>query len=137
MEGKNFTDEALFIIDEALLILELAGLTGSKLVTAWDNVFKNVYGFSALEAADIRLNPDCELVALSPAEIARAIGLKCGKFNKRIANNILEALGYQKRIGKNYVPTELGKPYVQMTDGCTYKNFKWFSGILDVLPKVN
>lgn len=129
-----------FAVDAAIRIFELAGIKGNQLILAADKVYKRCTGFSALLAGDIQLEAPVKEQALTPTQIAEALGIGKGKKGARKVNNILETFGFQRRIGNNWEPLEKGKSYAVVvdagkthSDGIPIRQIKWNSGILNVI----
>lgn len=128
------------VLEGAKLIFELAGVTGNQLTLAMDKVYKSYTGRSALLAGDIQLEAPVKEQALTPTQIAEALGIGKGKKGARKVNNILETFGFQRRIGNNWEPLEKGKSYAVVVDagkahsyGTPIRQVKWNSGILNVI----
>ena len=131
-----------FAVDAAIRIFELAGITGNQLILAADKVYKRCTGFSALLAGDIQLEAPVKEQALTPSQIAEALGIGKGKKGARKVNNMLEIFGFQRKIGDNWEPLAKGREYAVVldagkkhSDGTPIRQVKWNSGILSVIEE--
>ena len=143
--GVNFINPMLptNAINEAKVLFEAVGITGNQLGLALDKLYKSYTGRSALMAAGIELEAPVKEQPLTPTEIAEILGIGTGKKGARIVNTLLLNAGYQRRVGKKWEPTELGKPYAYMTDAskCNTSStpivqLKWYTSILEIVKKL-
>ena len=128
------------VLEGAKLIFETAGITGNQLTLAMDKVYKSYTGRSALMSGDVQLEAPVKEQALTPSQIAEALGIGKGKKGARKVNNILEMFGFQRKIGNNWEPLEKGREYAVVldagkkhSDGTPICQIKWNSGILNVI----
>ena len=128
------------VLEGAKLIFELAGVTGNQLTLAMDKVYKSYTGRSALLAGDIQLEAPVKEQALTPSQIAEALGIGKGKKGARKINKLLETFGFQRRIGDNWELLEKSKSYAVVvdagklhSDGTPIRQVKWNSSILNVI----
>ena len=131
-----------FAVDAAIRIFELAGITGNQLILAADKVYKRCTGFSALLAGDVQLEAPVKEQALTPSQIAEALGIGKGKKGARKVNNMLEIFGFQRKIGDNWKPLEKGREYAVVldagklhSDGTPIRQIKWNSSIINVIQE--
>lgn len=76
-----------------------------------------------------------EPAVLNPTDI----GIELGGMSARTVNQILVHLGYQKKIGSEWVPTQIGKPYarfvpqeIQHDRGVMrHMQLKWIPGVVE------
>ena len=132
-------------LEAAMFIFLTAGINGTQLAKALDNVFKALTGFSALGYAHI---PQIITeTALTPAEIAKAVGMSGNKKTAKTINFILQDAHFQEWIkGKNnWRPTEKGKEFAVLLDtgkkypdGSPIMQLKWRPAIVlivqDLIP---
>lgn len=130
-------------INGAIQILERAGIKDNQLVLALDKMYRKFTGESVLLTAGIELEAPIKEQALNPTQIAEILGIGKGNQGARIVNTLLLNAGYQHRVGKNWEPTELGKPYAYVvdtnkirSDGTPVIQVKWYTSILDIVKKL-
>ena len=128
------------VLEGAKLIFETAGITGNQLTLAMDKVYKSYTGRSALMSGDIQLEAPVKEQALTPSQIAEALGIGKGKKGARKVNNMLEIFGFQRKIGDNWEPLGKGREYAVVldagkkhSDGTPIRQVKWNSSILSVI----
>ncbi len=132
-------------LEAAMFIFLTAGINGTQLAKALDNVFKALTGFSTLKYANIQ--PVITETALTPAEIAKAIGMSGNKKSAKTINFILQDAQFQEWFkGKNnWRPTEKGKEFAVLLDtgkkypdGSPIMQLKWRPAIVlivqDLIP---
>ena len=131
-----------FAVDAAVRIFELAGITGNQLILAADKVYKRCTGFSALLAGDIQLEAPVKEQALTPTEIAEALGIGKGRKGGRRVNEILCYAKFQRKIGKNWEPLPDGRDYAvvldtnkKRSDGTPVRQIKWNSSVIPVIEQ--
>lgn len=130
-------------LEAAMFIFLTAGIKGNQLAIALDRVFMALTGFSVLPYA--KIPPATTETALTPAEIAKAVGMSGNKKSARTINYILEDAQYQKRLaGKgNWMPTEKGNQFAviidtgkKYPDGSPILQLKWKPAIVLVVQKL-
>ena len=143
MHNKEQFDLTPNIINSARAILEGAGITGNQCTLALDKLYKSYTGRSLLLTTGIELEAPVKEQALNPSKIAEFLGIGKGNAGGRVVNALLENAGYQRRVGNQWEPTELGKPYAYVTDthkrhsdGTPIIQVKWYSGIHDIVKKL-
>ena len=131
------------VLEGAKFILNDAGITGNQCTLALDKVYKSYTGRSLLLTTGIELEAPVKGQALNPSKIAEFLGIGKGNAGGRVVNALLENAGYQRRVGNQWEPTELGKPYAYVTDthkrhsdGTPIIQVKWYSGIHDIVKKL-
>ena len=147
MLSFNINARPIDILEATTFIFSFAGLEGINLAKALDNVFKAITGFHALNAGNIKLPEITHETALTPAEIAKAVGLSGSKKSAKLINSMLEEAGYQSWLkGKNnWTPTEKGREFAVLldtskkyTDSSPILQLKWkpatVSIVQDLLP---
>lgn len=114
------------------LILEAAHIKDNQLALALDKVAQHYTGESMLSLAGIVLVAPSPTQLLTPTEIGKHFGVSGRKINELLIRE-----EYQKKIGKDYEPLELGEPFAVMldthkrhTDGTAIRQLKWESSIL-------
>ena len=145
MLSLNITARPIDILEAATFIFSFAGLEGINLAKALDCVFKALTGFHALPASTFV--PARNDTSLTPAEIAKAVGLSGRKKTAKLINSMLEEAGYQSWLkGKNnWTPTEKGREFAVLldtgkkyTDSSPILQLKWkpatVSIVQDLLP---
>lgn len=127
-------------MQSAKLIFEVAGIKSNQLALALDKVYKTYTGQSALLAGEIQLEAPVKEQALTPSQIAEAIGMGKGKSGGRQVNALLDSFGFQHRIAGNWEPADKGLDYAVVVDtnkkhsnGTPVRQIKWNSSIVPVL----
>lgn len=118
-------------------ILEAADITGNQLALAMDKVYRLKMGFSALEASGtVLVSPEQELL-LTPTEIGAQLD---PVLSGKAVNLLLAGAGYQKRLGKQWQPTEKAAGMYKLLDvnksrsrGTPVTQLKWLASILDIV----
>ena len=130
-------------LEGAEKILKLANIEGNQLVLALDKMYQSYTGKSVLLTTGIELEAPVKEQALTPSQIAEELGIGKGNAGGRLVNALLENAGYQRSVGKNCEPTELGKPYAKVLDtnkkhsnGVPITQVKWYTSILDIVKKL-
>lgn len=131
------------VLDGARLIFETAGIKDNQLTLALDKVYKSYTGRSALLAGEIQLEAPVKEQALTPSEIAEAIGMGSGKKGGKNVNKLLKIFDFQRRIAGNWEPLERGLEYAVVldtnkkhSDGTPVRQVKWNSSIIPVLKEL-
>lgn len=83
-------------------------------------------------------------VLLTPTLIGKELGISAVKVNKLLVSTGYQIKNEKKSKGSpDYVPTELGKQYAELTmatgdgtDNTTYQHLKWDKRILDILGEL-
>ena len=139
----NSSDDLKGIIERATYILEMAGLKGSKLTIALDNIFKHYTGRSVLEVADIHLETIPDKKLYTPAQLAEVLGLRNRKLGARFVNHLLASYSFQYRVKHSWMPLEDGYAYAAICDtdqteddGTIIKRLKWTADIIPILKKL-
>ncbi len=119
----------------AKMILEVAHIKDNQLALALDKVAKHYTGQSMLALSGIVLIAPTKHPILTPTEIGKHFGVSGKKINE-----LLLKAEYQKKVGKDYEPLELGEPFAVMqdthkrhSDGTPIRQLKWDSAILSEL----
>lgn len=131
------------VLEGAAFVYKIAGIEGNQLTLAVDKIYRHFAGVSALALAGIELVSPVQQQALTPTEIAEALGLHNGAKGARIVNKLLLSKNYQRKVAGVYEPTDKGRPYAVLldtnkkrSDGTPVKQLKWYSGIINVLEQV-
>lgn len=139
----SFNLNSLRLIDfleAAMFIFLTAGIKGNQLAIALDRVFMALTGFSVLPYA--KIPPATTETALTPAQIAKAIGMSGRKKTAKLINSMLEEAQFQIWLkGKgNWTPTEKGKKYAVLIDtgkrypdGSPILQLKWKPDIVAIV----
>ena len=127
-------------MQSAKLIFEVAGIKNNQLALALDKVYKTYTGQSALLVGEVQLEAPVKEQALTPSQIAEAIGMGKGKSGGRQVNALLDSFGFQRRIAGNWEPAGKGLDYAVVVDtnkkhsnGTPVRQIKWNSSIVSVL----
>ena len=131
------------LVKHSIPILELAGLKGSQLTLALDNIYKAKVGFSHLEVAGINIEKVGNKKLLTPAKLGRALGIHNRRVATQVVNYLLGDNGYQYRTTYSWMPTEKGYPYAAIcdtrettSDGKIVQTLKWTEEIIPILKKI-
>ena len=92
-------------LNAAKIILEPAGITGNQLTLALDKVYKANTGESLLAQTGVELKAPTQSQLLTPTQIGERLD---GRSAKAI-NLLLQDLGLQRKVGKEWELTQLGK----------------------------
>lgn len=92
-------------LNAAKIILEPAGITGNQLTLALDKVYKANTGESLLAQSGVELKAPTQSQLLTPTQIGERLD---GRSAKAI-NLLLQDLGLQRKVGKEWELTQLGK----------------------------
>ncbi len=121
------------IMYAARMIFDAAGIKDNQMALALDKVAKHYIGKSLLAMSGIELVAPNKCQLLTPTEIGKHFGVSGRKINTLLCEE-----AYQKRVGKNYEPLEIGEPFAVMldtgkahSDGTPIRQLKWESTIID------
>lgn len=87
------------------MLLEPAGITGNQLTLALDKVYRTNTGESLLAQTGVELKAPTQSQLLTPTQIGERLD---GRSAKAI-NLLLQDLGLQRKVGKEWELTQLGK----------------------------
>jgi hypothetical protein len=134
---KEKTDVSrLTKVNKALIALaKQNGLKGNQAIISADRATEKLEGISPLKLLGIELVAEVKSQSYTPTEIGAMLE---DKLSAQKVNKILEAKGFQVKMGDKWEPTEKGKPFGEMidttkrhSDGSPVKQWKWFSTILN------
>lgn len=103
-EAKQTTDLKLKF-ELTKMLLEPAGITGNQLTLALDKVYRTNTGESLLAQTGVELKAPTQSQLLTPTQIGERLD---GRSAKAI-NLLLQDLGLQRKVGKEWELTQLGK----------------------------
>ena len=131
------------VLDGARLIFETAGIKDNQLTLALDKVYKSYTGRSALQAGEVTLEAPVKEQLLTPTELAQHFGFESLKKGARLINQLLERIGYQRKVGDKWEPLSPASSYAVMldtnkrhSDGTPVRQLKWNSGIIGVIKDI-
>lgn len=127
-------DSARNTFDNSLYFAKTFGLEGNQALLSADKATERHTGFSPMKFLQIELKKDEQTLNLTPTEIGKQLN---PSLSAVATNRLLDALGYQEKLGSAWVPTEKGKPYAvfldtgkKHNDGTPVTQLKWLSTIL-------
>jgi len=136
MISEEFTSRAFAALRS---IAVTAGLEGNAATVSADNAMKRIHNISPLNLLQIELKTPDQQRLLTPTQIAERLKLS----GPREANLILAAKGFQIREGKQWLPTDTGKPFAVLLDtdkqhssGVMIQQLKWKESILSELENL-
>lgn len=136
MISEEFTSRAFAALRS---IAVTAGLEGNAATVSADNAMKRIHNISPLNLLQIELKTPDQQRLLTPTQIAERLKLS----GPREANLILAAKGFQIREGKQWLPTDAGKPFAVLLDtgkqhssGVMVQQLKWKESILSELENL-
>lgn len=124
--------------EAAIGFVKLFGITdANQTLFAADNMVRGFYGVSPLGLAGCaQLPAPTPAVQLSPT----AIGLELGGMKPREVNKLLESIGLQTCVDKQWQATPAGEPHSVRVDvqtrhnsGAPVTQLRWYATVLDVL----
>jgi len=127
-------DTARNTFDNALHFAKTFGLEGNQALLSADKATERHTGFSPMRFMQIELKKEEQTLNLTPTEIGKQLN---PSLSAVATNRLLDALGYQEKLGSAWVPTEKGKPYAvfldtgkKHNDGTPVTQLKWLSSII-------
>ncbi len=120
---------------------EAFGLSGNQAYLAADRAATTLSGgtFRPLALLGVTLVEAKKEVLLTPTQIAKQWAREDYP-SARVINNLLAGIGFQKKVGESWEPTELGKPYAEMlpvgtnhSNGTPVLQLKWSSSVIERL----
>lgn len=137
-EAKQTTDLKLKF-ELTKMLLEPAGITGNQLTLALDKVYRTNTGESLLAQTGVELKAPTQSQLLTPTQIGERLD---GRSAKAI-NLLLQDLGLQRKVGKEWELTQLGKDsggvYLDTnkrhSNGTPIRQIKWPDTIVEYLAQ--
>lgn len=137
-EAKQTTDLKLKF-ELTKMLLEPAGITGNQLTLALDKVYRTNTGESLLAQTGVELKAPTQSQLLTPTQIGERLD---GRSAKAI-NLLLQDLGLQRKAGKEWELTQLGKDsggvYLDTnkrhSNGTPIRQIKWPDTIVEYLAQ--
>lgn len=137
-EVKQTTDLKLKF-ELTKMLLEPAGITGNQLTLALDKVYRTNTGESLLAQTGVELKAPTQSQLLTPTQIGERLD---GRSAKAI-NLLLQDLGLQRKAGKEWELTQLGKDsggvYLDTnkrhSNGTPIRQIKWPDTIVEYLAQ--
>lgn len=117
-----------------LEIAELSGLSKNPSLLKANSGTAKATGIDFYDLMQIELKTEDDKVFITPTALGKEVGMSAIAVNKE-----LEAQGYQARINKVWVPTDIGKPLSQVTEvqrsnsTGTSQQVKWSSELIEKL----
>lgn len=126
-------------LNAAKIILEPAGITGNQLTLALDKVYKANTGESLLAQSGVELKAPTQSQLLTPTQIGERLDGR----SARAINLLLQDLGLQRKAGKEWELTQLGKDsggvYLDTnkrhSNGTPIRQIKWPDTIVEYLAQ--
>jgi len=122
------------VFEAAFSYAKLFNLEGNQALLAADKATARHTGFSPMKFLQIELKNENQTINLTPTEIGKQLN---PSLSAVATNRLLDALGYQEKLGSAWVPTEKGKPYAvfldtgkKHNDGTPVTQLKWLSSII-------
>lgn len=135
MPKLSLLDSARNTFDNALHFAKTFGLEGNQALLSADKATERHTGFSPMRFMQIELIKEHQVVNLTATEIGKQLN---PSLSAVATNRLLDALGYQEKLGSAWVPTEKGKPYAvfldtgkKHSDGTPVTQLKWLSSIIE------
>jgi prophage antirepressor-like protein len=116
----------------------IVGITdANQVVLSADGAMRKLYGVSVLETLGHCVLPaSTQLVSMTPTEL----GEELGGMHPREVNKLLESIGLQTRVAKEWIATERGEEHTVRVDvqkrhnsGAPCTQLRWYSTVIDVL----
>jgi len=118
-------------------LAELFGLEGNQALLSANRATKNETGVDCLAKMDIKLISETKEQILTPTEIGKLLDPSLSGI---AINKILQAFGFQEKVGKVWQPTEKGMEFAELldtgkqhSDGTPVKQVKWKYSILKLI----
>ena len=118
-------------------LAELFGLKGNQALLSANRATKNETGVDCLAKMDIKLISETKEQILTPTEIGKILDPSLSGI---AINKILQAFGFQEKVGKVWQPTEKGMEFAELldtgkqhSDGTPVKQVKWKYSILKLI----
>jgi len=122
------------VFEAAFSYAKLFNLEGNQALLAADKATARHTGFSPMRFLQIELKNENQTINLTPTEVGKQLN---PSLSAVATNRLLDALGYQEKLGSAWVPTEKGKPYAvfldtgkKHNDGTPVTQLKWLSSII-------
>jgi len=122
------------VFEAAFSYAKLFNLEGNQALLAADKATARHTGFSPMKFLQIELKNENQTINLTPTEVGKQLN---PVLSAVATNRLLDALGYQEKLGSAWVPTEKGKPYAvfldtgkKHNDGTPITQLKWLSSII-------
>lgn len=121
----------------ALQIAKLIGLPDNQALLNADKALRRMYGVSPLALLESeKLVSEVQQRFKTPTELGLELGESAIAFNQRLKQH-----GFQvKPDGKNWIPTDKGRPYAILVDsnkaqgrGTSVQHLHWYESVLDAL----
>lgn len=131
------------LMEAAIKVFQLAGLTGNHLALAADRIYQRHTGYSALQQGQVVLVNPVQRVALTPTQLGKELEKRYApeKLTAVVINKLLYSIGYQRPLGEKWEPTDLGRQNgatlidtgKSHNDGSPVTQLKWYSTLLPTL----
>lgn len=130
----SLLDSARNTFDNALHFAKLFNLEGNQALLAADKATARHTGFSPMQFMQIELVKEEQYLNLTATEIGKEL---TPPLSAIATNKLLDALGFQEKLGAAWSPTEKGKPFAvfldtgkKHSDGTPITQLKWLSSII-------
>ena len=131
---NTLMDSARNTFDNALHFAKLFNLEGNQALLAADKATARHTGFSPMRFMQIELVKEEQCLNLTATEIGKEL---TPALSAIATNKLLDALGFQEKLGAAWSPTEKGKPFAifldtgkKHSDGTPITQLKWLSSII-------
>jgi hypothetical protein len=124
--------------EAAVDFVKLFGITDpNQSLFAANNMVRGFYGIAPLDLAGCAMLPaPKQEVSMTPTEL----GEELGGMHPREVNKLLESIGLQTRVAKEWIATERGEEHTVRVDvqkrhnsGTPCTQLRWYSTVIDVL----
>jgi len=131
---KDISVLAQPIFEAAFSYAKLFNLEGNQALLAADKATARHTGFSPMKFMQIELVKEEQCLNLTATEIGKEL---TPPLSAIATNKLLDALGFQEKLGAAWSPTEKGKPFAvfldtgkKHSDGTPITQLKWLSSII-------
>jgi len=131
---KDISVLAQPIFEAAFSYAKLFNLEGNQALLAADKATARHTGFSPMKFMQIELVKEEQCLNLTATDIGKEL---TPPLSAIATNKLLDALGFQEKLGAAWSPTEKGKPFAvfldtgkKHSDGTPITQLKWLSSII-------
>ncbi len=126
------------VFQDCLAIAKTIGLSGNQAILSASLGTERRTGLNPVKLINAELPSSVKALTFIPTQIGQMYE---PILSEREINKRLEKIGLQIRVGKEWVPTEVGKAYcevldtgkVHKTSGAPVKQVKWYLSVIDKL----
>lgn len=127
-------EQALRLTKYAIEAARAYGFEGNQAILSADKAVKTMVGVSTLALMGAELIKEDQHLNLTATEIGKEL---TPPLSAIATNKLLDALGFQEKLGAAWSPTEKGKPFAifldtgkKHSDGTPITQLKWLSSII-------